>query len=179
MITEEEFEAMYAESLSRLDVYIERQVTEKQIFSAKHHKNSVVINHNFFKHCQKNGKEMYLCSCCGKLETANYVEPVKTQMLAELTCFHCNYWKELAAKVDNGRLIIDGHVYGDGGNKPNAQRTDWLGFGGHVWTIERDGKVWETNNLWSGSTIPQEFVHLLPDNAKFLPRAKPDVPVIS
>lgn len=179
MISEEDFEAMYADSLARLDAYIARQVTEKQIISAQHHKNTVVINHNFYTHCAKRGERMYLCKQCGKLETGNYCEPHKTQMLEDETCFHCNHWKQEAIKVDPKRLVIDGHVYGDGGNQPNAQRTDWLGFGGHLWKIERDGKVWETNNLWSGSTIPQEFVHLLPDNAKFLPRTTPTAPVAS
>ena len=179
MISEEDFEAMYADSLNRLDAYISKQVTEKQITSAQHHKNSLVINHSFYKHCAKKGEHIYLCKKCGKLETAKYNEPHKTQMLEDDTCFSCNYWKQLAAKVDPARLIINGHVYGDGGNQPNAKRTDFLGFAGHVWKIDRDGKVWETNNLWSGSDVPQEFAHLFPDNAKFLPRTAPTVPEVS
>lgn len=171
MITDEQFEKMYAESLARLDDYISRQVTEKQIFSAQHHKNIVVMDKTYFASKAKSEPDsIYLCQFCGRMETATYTEPTKQQMLAGQSCFHCNHWQQIAAKHDPKRLVIDGHVYGDGGNQPNAQRTDWLGFGGHVWKIERDGRVWETNNLWSGSTIPQEFVHLLPDNAKFLKR---------
>lgn len=167
MITEEQFDAIYKQSLTRLDAYIATQVTENQIQSAKNHKNSVVINRGYYLNLTKtNAEPFYLCACCGKMEAANFNEPIKLQMLAGQICFHCNYWKNLTNKDDPGRLVINGHVYSDGGNQPGA-RCDYLGFGGHVWKIERDGKVWETNNLWSGSTIPQEFIHLIPDNARF------------
>lgn len=167
-LTTENFEEEYAKSLARLKANVDLEVTERQKHGAESKYRHVEMNRTYFLHQIKNGtSEAYVCSVCGALATAAYVEPTKSQLLANETCFHCNYWKQLALKADPARLIIEGHIYSDGGNKPGA-RSDHLGFGGHKWIIERDGKVWETNNLWSGSTVPQAYIESFPDNAQFL-----------
>lgn len=166
-MTDQEYEEMYQESLTRLDAYIATQVTEKQIFDAKHQKKHIEMNKSYFKHWANKGDHICLCVKCGALNTASYSSPIKERMILNKICFHCDFWEELSKENKPSRLVIDGHIYGDGGNKPN-ERKDWLGFGGHVWKIERDGKVWTTNNLWSGSTVPAEWVHAFPDNAKFI-----------
>jgi hypothetical protein len=170
-MNEQEFEALFAESLSKLDAYIATQVTEQQIFSAKGQRRTVEMNKSHYKYLIDKGEPVTLCKHCGAILTANYVEPTRTEILESGLCFHCNFWRKQANSKDPKRLIIDGHIYGDGGNQPNASRKDWLGFGGTVWIIERDGKVWQTNNLWSGSTVPQEYRERMPDNARFVKEA--------
>lgn len=168
-ITPENFSEEWDKSLARLLAAVDHEITERQKFGARGHHNAMKINRTFYEYQLKTGgTEIYLCSGCGSFATANYNEPNKTQMSVDTTCFHCNYWKQLSLKVDKTRLVIDGHIYGDGGNRPNAARKDWLGFGGDKFYIERDGVAWETNNLWSGSTVPQRYIESFPDNAKFL-----------
>lgn len=167
-MTDHEFEALFVESLLKLDAYIATQKTEHQIFSAKGRRSHVERNRAVWKYRSDKGEPLVLCSHCGAIESNSYCEPYKTQIVERGLCYHCNSWTNELAKDDPKRLIIDGHIYGDGGNQPNAARKDWLGFGGQVWTIERDGKVWQTNNLWSGSTIPQEYRERMPDNARFV-----------
>lgn len=167
-MTESEFEQMYAESLARMDAWIATQKTESQISDAKQRKHNVEINRHFFKKHIAEGGHAHICKHCGKLEACTYVEPIKTRLLANGLCFYCDNWEQTVAKADPDRLIIDCHIYKDGGNQPNHPRPHLLGFGGHKWKIERNGVVWETNNLWSGSHILEEHRAALPDNARFV-----------
>lgn len=166
-VTVENFDERFAESLRRLRANVDLEVTEGQKFDAEGQYKHVAMNMGFFRHWLGK-KDFAICNTCGAMTSFDYVEPVKSQMLEHGECHHCNYWRQLALKTDPARLVIDGHIYGDGGNQPNAVRKDWLGFGGHVWKIERDGKVWETNNLWSGSTVPQRWIEHFPNNACFV-----------
>lgn len=166
-ITLENFEEEFQKCLDRMAANVDLEVTDRQKTEAKNCRHSVEINRTFYLHQVKNGTDVLTCTCCGALMITCYSEPIKSQMQAKQICFHCNYWEQLAAKPDPKRLVIDGHIYGDGGNSPGA-RSDFLGFGGHKWFIERDGKAWETNNLWSGSSVPQAYIEHFPDNAKFL-----------
>ncbi|HDR8953386.1 hypothetical protein [Burkholderia vietnamiensis] len=170
-MTDVEFEAMFEESLKRLDAYIATQVTDRQIFQAKGYRLHVERNKSHWKWLVDKGEKIILCNNCGSIGSTEYCEPYKTEIAKFGLCYHCNHWRREASTPDKTRLIIDGHIYGDGGNQPNATRKDWLGFGGDVWTIERDGRVWQTNNLWSGSTVPQEHRASLPDNARFVREA--------
>ncbi|WP_186187951.1 hypothetical protein [Burkholderia gladioli] len=168
VMTDSEFESMFEESLKRLDAYIATQVTDRQISQAKGRRHHVEQNKLFWKNQVLKGNPLIQCRQCGAIESLQYCEPHKSQMVESGKCFHCNHWDQEAKKADPRRLIIDGHIYSDGGNQPNASRKDWLGFGGAVWKIERDGRVWQTNNLWSGSTVPQEYRDSFPDNARFV-----------
>ncbi|WP_261532569.1 hypothetical protein [Burkholderia multivorans] len=167
-MTDAEFEAMFDASLARLDAYIATQISERQVFQAKCRRKHVEQNKPFWKFRAAKGDQLIQCVQCGALDTLDYCEPNKSQMAASGHCYHCNYWDQLVLKDDPRRLIIDGHIYTDGGNQPNASWKHLLGFGGEVWRIERDGCVWQTNNLWSGSTVPQEHRDSLPDNARFV-----------
>lgn len=164
---EQQFEEMYKKSLSLLDAYIATQQTNEQIADAKHHKHHVEINKNYLKSRALSGEHLHICKTCGSIESATFTEPSKSQLIENGTCFHCNHWQQLAKEQDKTRLIINGQTYKDGGNSPKS-RSDFLGFGGRKWKIEQDGVVFETNNLWSGGTIPNEYRYLLPDNAKFI-----------
>jgi hypothetical protein len=77
-------------------------------------------------------------------------------------------WARISKEVSKTRLIIDGDTYSDGGNRPCPRvNGEMLGFGGHVFKIRQGNKIWETNNLWHGGTIPYEYRELLKDNAEF------------
>jgi hypothetical protein len=167
-VSEQEFEALFSESLLRFDAYIATQVTEEQILSAQHKKKTVEMNKGHFKWMIDKGDTVISCRSCGALSTTSYVKPICDELAEHQLCYHCNHWRKVADTQDKTRLIIDGHIYGDGGNRPNETCRHLLGFGGHVWTIERDGRVWQTNNLWSGSTVPQEHRGALKDNARFV-----------
>lgn len=167
MINLDNFEETFAQSLASLDRYIELQVTESQKFDATHHRRHVEINKDHFRWCLTQGKQLHLCVKCGALEASGYVTEISERLKAEQTCFHCDHWGRIANELNPKRLIIDGHMYSDGGHTPGS-KTQFLGFGGHLWTIERDGKQWTTNNLWSGGVIPQEFRDRLSDNARFI-----------
>ncbi|MBU9203083.1 hypothetical protein KTD31_17135 [Burkholderia multivorans] len=170
-MSDAEFEAMFEESMKHLDAYIATQITDRQISQARRRRHNVEQNKSFWKHCDSRGEHLILCVQCGAIDAGHYREPIKTQMFESGKCFHCNHWDNEVQKVDPARLIIDGHIYVDGGNQPNTARKEHLGFGGYVWTIECDGHVWQTNNLWSGSTVPQEHRASLPDNARFVREA--------
>lgn len=166
-MTNTEFTELYQESLSRLNAYISTQVSPQQITSAKHHLYHVEKNEEYYRRTVvEKGAPVYLCVKCGALETANFTEKVKAQLESSKTCFRCNHWEQLAANPRDNFLIIDGWLYSDGGK--SSAPSHCLGFGGAKWKISKDGKEWETNNLWSGGTIPEEFRSRLPDNAKFL-----------
>lgn len=165
-ITTENFEAAFNLSKQRLQEYIESQKTPKQIIEAKYHLRDLEINKNFLRH-NIGERSIYLCSRCGRLEIARFSSEIKNRMTVKQICFHCDHWEQISKEVKPSRLIIDGQTYSDGGNKPQGRR-DFLGFSGQLWKIERDGKVWETNNLWYGGVIPQEYRDAMPDNAKFI-----------
>lgn len=166
LITAENYEEAFNLSKRRLEAYIASQVTPKQIAGAKHHLRHLEINKNYLRGRVAEGG-IYFCSRCGILEAANYSGAIKDRMTAKQICFHCDFWEQRSKEVKPSRLIIDGETYSDGGNKPN-DRKDFLGFAGRVWKIERDGNIWETNNLWYGGVIPQEYREVMPDNARFV-----------
>lgn len=165
-ITTENYEEAFNLSKQRLEAYIASQITPKQISDAKHHLHHLEINKNYLRgRIDKGG--IYFCSRCGILEAANYSTTTKDRMTSKQICFHCDHWEQISKEVKPSRLIIDGETYGDGGNKPK-ERKDFLGFGGRLWKIEREGKIWETNNIWYGGVIPQEYRDIMPDNARFV-----------
>lgn len=62
------------------------------------------------------------------------------------------------------RVVVDGEHYTIGGDT-GAFR----GFGGHRFDIEWfDGRKATTRNLWHQGTVPAEWRHRYPDNARFV-----------
>ncbi|MFR2207335.1 MAG: hypothetical protein ACLS59_07335 [Clostridia bacterium] len=105
------------------------------------------------------------CEICGKeIEKSSY----SSAILCSSECFGKHFWNEIV-KDKNNRIIINGHCYVDGGNKPDAIHTSWLGFNGNKFNIEFfDGRKLTTNNLWCNGEIPKEYRKLLPNNAKLI-----------
>lgn len=69
--------------------------------------------------------------------------------------------------IANGRYFVIGDEQGEMGG---AWGKGARGHGGQRFVIQffdARGRVVSTN-LWNGSTIPQEFRHLFPDNARFV-----------
>lgn len=163
---EKEALQIYEKALISLDAYIATQVTEKQISGAKHQKHHLEINKNYFIYNLIKGEAYVVCKHCGTIEFGRYFEPIGSRLLETSVCFHCDHWEQIAAKPKKNLLVIDGSTYTDGGH--SIGRKDFLGFGGHLWTIKQGNKTWQTNNLWHGGTIPNEFRDRLSDNAEFV-----------
>jgi hypothetical protein len=89
----------------------------------------------------------------------------KEEWISRRLCFHCNYWRKLAAlAVDPISVRVNGVHYQIGpANEP------FPGFGGRRFKISfHDGRVVETCNLWHQGTIPGEWRSELPDNARMV-----------
>lgn len=83
-------------------------------------------------------------------------------------CHTCTFWAEKVEwrdQKDPRAIRFRGVHYYDGGNRPAARDRWSLGFSGAKWHIEMaDGRVIETNNLWSQGGIPEDWRTELPDN---------------
>lgn len=83
------------------------------------------------------------------------------------------YWKEMQRYIDHHPVpdglivaIAEHELYIGVEGKHDADR-DCLGFAGAELRIEMfDGRVFETNNLYSVNWIPPRFWPIIPDNAK-------------
>ena len=75
------------------------------------------------------------------------------------------FWDEKETMKDNPRIVrAEGEQYYIGA-KGKKQGT-YKGYGGAKWRIEfKDGRVVETDNLWSNGTIPPAYRERMPDNA--------------
>jgi hypothetical protein len=100
------------------------------------------------------------CVECGMPDLAHYIQ--RERMLTRSMCFHCNHWTE---QLDDLPEVIteEFHIYGIGrGGGPSSCK----GFGGARWTVTfHDGRVVKTDDLWSGSTVPEWFRDRFTPNA--------------
>jgi hypothetical protein len=111
------------------------------------------------------------CTQCNKTARNTYCEPIGTEMLAWLLCFHCHFWKTFEDKtVISHTTIINSHVYTPG----NRTDGEFRGMAGRRFDIEYlepsiyAGQRCTTFDLWSGSEIPERLRSKFPDTAKFL-----------
>lgn len=104
-------------------------------------------------------------SCGGRINIA-YMEPTKSRLIANSTCFTCDHWlRRIGMAASPQSAIVDGHAYwiGEETDAPPSCR----GFGGQRYQINFfDGRTVFTTNLWYGGEIPERFRDRLPDNAK-------------
>lgn len=118
------------------------------------------------------------CTKCGKHEDRNWIPEAAQELAERQLCHSCNYWWTYlyaAEKPDmhhhhSTAVVIDGHVYTDGGrvSNPNAP---FVGHAGREFRIRMlDGsRELSTNNLWSGGKVPELWRPEIPDTAEFIP----------
>ena len=113
---------------------------------------------------------MIKCEICGReFEKANYNKPYD-KVCSSDKCFGEKLWKVREEEYLNGKpfIIIDGHLWSDGGYKKNEERR-YLGCSGQEFTIRmNNGTEIFTNNLWSGGIVPESHREILADNAVFV-----------
>ena len=130
----------------------------------------IKMNMNFYNTRLNNGHYYHVCQECNVIELAT--TSIKERLIEHQLCFSCNHWKEISDRHVNcpdEKLIINGKLYSDAGNKPHS-RPDFLGHAGHVFTILADnGEQWQTNNLWCGGDIPLKYRQTtMKNNAEFI-----------
>lgn len=83
------------------------------------------------------------------------------------------FWKGKLRYLDTNHpqhhlIVRAGHHHyyiGEERNEPSS----WKGFGGREWRVEfLDGRIVETDNLWSQGVIPPKWRDALSDNAKLI-----------
>ena len=114
-----------------------------------------------------------ICQYCGQNARLSFGCSIVKKMQAEQACFHCLYWLERIPRVKlRSQIVINGHMYQDKGDKPNAREgrtVAYLGFGGRrfTWRMLDTGEVVTSNDLWSNGKIPDRFREHFPDNAEW------------
>lgn len=110
-----------------------------------------------------------ICKDCGAVDykTSFMQSSTIKQMMDKCgVCFTCGFWREAIERKHD--TVIDGHIYsiGDISKPPGGQHQ---GMAGRRFEIEYfDGRRVVTHDLWSGSTVPERYRHLIPDTARFL-----------
>lgn len=100
------------------------------------------------------------CRECGVPDTAHSMN--REHLLRESLCFTCEVWTVRLAEPPE-IITEDGGYYAIGnGRGPKSAK----GFGGAEWTITfTDGRVVQTDDLWSGGQVPDWFRDRFPANA--------------
>lgn len=111
------------------------------------------------------------CKECGNMiGSTKYCFPTPQKMHKHQVCFTCLFWREICERPAEKRIVVDGCVYCDGGDKPGLTEREvgFMGFGGRRFYIRRGEQVWTTNDLWHNGKVPPHFIGRLPNNAEFL-----------
>ena len=111
------------------------------------------------------------CSVCGERDDTNkYLDDTRMRLIFRGVCFECDFWWNLILlKDDPNSIRIEGHHFFISEEKLPNDQLHWAGFSGREFEIKfNDGRMIETNNLWSQGTIPDRFKKQLNDNAYFV-----------
>lgn len=94
------------------------------------------------------------CKVCGKEMDGFPYSDIYGNKWCSLECHEHSFWDMC---LDSSAIIINGVCYHDGGN--GRSENGFKGFGGSVYHIRdlRDGREWETDNLWYNGKIPAEL----------------------
>lgn len=162
------FDELWAEAQQKSAEYLASRTTPETRTDVKHNIHMMNVNENHYRWVHEQTPEkIVVCKICGILCTSNYSAPTGPYMQEHQVCFSHAFWEERAVRHQvEPSLVINGHVYGDGGE--SSDRSQFLGHGGHRFYLKQGDRVWTTNNLWSGGCIPEEFRERMPDNAEFL-----------
>ena len=112
------------------------------------------------------------CVECRAPVLAEYMEPIKREMIAQQVCFSCHFWRNRVGEFSPATVIVDGRHYQIEPDRPNVSSGS-LGFGGGRFEIAfNDGRRVVTHNLWTQGEVPLHFRARLADNARFVERTK-------
>lgn len=99
------------------------------------------------------------CRECGRPDLANYT--CREKMLREELCFSCNLWTERIGEMQVVSRAWETYSIGRGGGSASSK-----GFGGARWVVTfDDGRVVNTDDLWSGGPVPEHFRDRFQPNA--------------
>jgi len=118
--------------------------------------------------CQR-AKELgapFNCQICGEEERLMYVKDRQELLAHHRLCFSCCFWVERFFRhiSDRTSFIVEGEAYiaNPASRAPRAHR----GHGGRVFRFHtKDGRIVISSDVWHQGTVPDQFRHLLPDNA--------------
>lgn len=109
-------------------------------------------------------KKRLKCSECGVRHTLKWNALVNRELKEARLCHDCYFW---VAKIGIERAVRVGHQHFMIGE--NFEGMGFRGYGGRNFRIYFfEGRVVETNNLWSQGDIPERFWDRLPDNARLV-----------
>jgi hypothetical protein len=118
------------------------------------------------------GVQLDPCKMCGTIYSADYIEPTRTELIERGECFFCNFWYNLSVKDKTGDPVIINKSHYQVGPDDDSPES-WKGHGGRLFKIQmNDGRIVETNNLWSQGDIPDHIIEhcgeVFHDNAVFI-----------
>lgn len=111
----------------------------------------------------------FTCRRCGKTADGHWAEGCQKRLMADGSCFNCNFWIEKIEIRDRPNVVrVKGqhHIY----KADLPAKQPWpAGNGGSEYRIRfLDGREVTTCNLWNQGDIPEWIRHELPDNAEFI-----------
>lgn len=112
------------------------------------------------QHYVKN--DYHICVKCKQPERSSYVEPTKSRLIADKTCFGCDLWAKREPTFNTGNVfVVDNNMYSIGSPAINLKgNQSHLGHGGRGFEITtNDGVKHLTNNLWCGGGLPFWLKH--------------------
>lgn len=109
------------------------------------------------------------CVECGQKERVSYESKTQERLIANSTCFRCDFWRGYEKRRDHPSAVRVGDRHYWVGSVGFSDRPSWgRGFGGTRFVIEFfDGRRVETSDLLHQGEIPPHFRERMPDNARF------------
>lgn len=104
------------------------------------------------------------CVECGAPDEANYVN--REHLLAESICIVCYHWRDILENHSSASVITDSWNHFEIAPPSNGSSST-KGHGGRKFTVTfTDGRVVNTDNLWSQGVIPEWFRDRFEVNAR-------------
>lgn len=115
------------------------------------------------------------CVECAQPLDDGYVEPYKTRITEQQTCFTCLFWLEYVRDTENPTHVrVNGWHYVIKPDPPKGFRGS-VGHGGSEFRFQlNDGRLVVSRNVWSQGIIPDHFRERLTDNAVPAPPVTPE-----
>lgn len=106
----------------------------------------------------EHGAHPFICSCCGRIEVADYDAEVAVRMIEHQYCHTCMFWEDI---VSNDHLM-ETHYVAQDDVVYNLIRGDeksyFRGHGGVVfYFIHEDGTMETCDNVWCRGNVHPQF----------------------